>query len=362
MVSGGSTSTSGSQNTGSTTQVQPPTVPTGIVTEIIGQSIVRVKWQMSTGGVGTLHYRVFRGNTVIGNTDNGHYDDASVQPGMRYEYSVQCIDSWKNASGRSVTVGVAVPGEGESSTILPEKPLVLTVGTVPVAKTVFSDTDHDGLSDAEEARLGTDPNIDDTDGDGFLDGEEVRGGFDPLKYSPGDKRDKIFFEAAKDIASAPGLRAEREDTRYAVTNVEKRASSDNRPMTVFSGSGLPNSYLTLYIYSDPIVVTVLTDANGNWQYELDRDLEDGNHEVYVAVTDNLGRITAQSKPLPFTKTAQAVTMDAQSFPARVAEEGNRSFLTRSFPLYVGIGIGIAAIFIVLMLVIIRKRTPQTRES
>lgn len=66
----------------------------------------------------------------------------------------------------------------------------------------FVDSDGDGLSDEEEARLGTDPfNVDtdgdgltdreevqvygtdplnpDTDGDGFTDGEEVRAGYDP---------------------------------------------------------------------------------------------------------------------------------------------------------------------------------------
>lgn len=35
------------------------------------------------------------------------------------------------------------------------------------------DSDHDGLSDAEEAKLGTDAKKDDTDGDGLSDGVEV---------------------------------------------------------------------------------------------------------------------------------------------------------------------------------------------
>src|SRR5699024_1082062 len=44
------------------------------------------------------------------------------------------------------------------------------------------DTDGDGLTDAEEAKLGTDPNNADTDGDGLTDGEEVNEyGTDPLK-------------------------------------------------------------------------------------------------------------------------------------------------------------------------------------
>lgn len=41
------------------------------------------------------------------------------------------------------------------------------------AKPVIRDSDGDGLSDSEEARLGTEPNNPDTDGDGLRDGEEV---------------------------------------------------------------------------------------------------------------------------------------------------------------------------------------------
>ncbi|MDD5527357.1 MAG: hypothetical protein PHO56_00030 [Patescibacteria group bacterium] len=41
------------------------------------------------------------------------------------------------------------------------------------------DSDNDGLSDAEEAIFGTDPNKADTDGDGYLDGAEVLSLYDP---------------------------------------------------------------------------------------------------------------------------------------------------------------------------------------
>lgn len=43
-----------------------------------------------------------------------------------------------------------------------------------------ADTDLDGLTDAEERRLGTDPTVADTDGDGLVDGAEVEVGADPL--------------------------------------------------------------------------------------------------------------------------------------------------------------------------------------
>ncbi len=52
---------------------------------------------------------------------------------------------------------------------------------------IFKDSDGDGLTDAEEVALGTDPNNPDTDGDGYEDGVEVESGYDPLKPAPGDK-------------------------------------------------------------------------------------------------------------------------------------------------------------------------------
>ncbi len=47
----------------------------------------------------------------------------------------------------------------------------LVIGSVPLTS-VAQDADNDGLTDAQEKILGTDPNKPDTDGDGLLDGEE----------------------------------------------------------------------------------------------------------------------------------------------------------------------------------------------
>ncbi len=48
------------------------------------------------------------------------------------------------------------------------------------------DTDHDGLSDADESYWNTDFQNPDTDGDGYLDGEEVASGHDPKVPGPDD--------------------------------------------------------------------------------------------------------------------------------------------------------------------------------
>lgn len=338
----------------------PPSAPTGVVIDIISPTIVRVKWQASTDNAGVANYVVFRNGSKIGITyKETYYDDITVRPGEQYEYAVSARDTAKNESAKSAFRQIILPMKDTGTDLPPkvvEKPVVLTVGVVPDKQKVNVDTDHDGLSDAEELRLGTDPNVADTDGDGFLDGDEIKAGFDPLKYSSGDKSDKIAFQPP---VTDSKKKASVEDNRYEIKKVELvKSESTGKDVARFSGKGLPNALVTLYIYSDPIIVVVKTDENGNWSYDLDTNLEDGHHEVYAAVTDNLGRITSQSSPIPFVKTAQAITtQDA----ARVVAS-NQSPLERSIAQFVGAGVVIAALFgLISLLIIVRRQGGIVKE-
>ena len=57
---------------------------------------------------------------------------------------------------------------------------LLSLALAPPVPAHAEDCDEDGLSDEEEAQLGTEPCLEDTDGDRALDGEEVTLGTDPL--------------------------------------------------------------------------------------------------------------------------------------------------------------------------------------
>ncbi len=76
------------------------------------------------------------------------------------------------------------------------------------------------------------------------------------------------------------------------------------------GVGPPNTTLLIYIFSDPILISVTTDDNGNWRYVLEEELPDGTHEIYVASVDNSGKIVARSNSFPFIKDAVAAELTA----------------------------------------------------
>ncbi len=186
-----------------------------------------------------------------------------------------------------------------------------------IGDAITKDSDKDGISDYDEVNLyQTNPFTADTDGDGFIDSVEITQGFNPLNTQSealisyeSPQESGVVREDLLAVASVSTLSFAREDGE------ERNA--------LFTGTALPNSFVTLYIYSTPIIVTVKTDSDGNWNYMLDKDLEDGEHEVYVGITDNTGRIVAKSNPLPFVKTAEAYsgitaplpTTDSESVPS-----------------------------------------------
>ncbi len=175
-----------------------------------------------------------------------------------------------------------------------------------VGHDVFEDSDKDGISNYDEINIyDTDPFDADSDDDGYVDGAEIIGGFNPKDPSV---EAVILYEepttagyVEEEIFSVDSISVEEIEIDENGKEKAKKVS--------FQGTAPANSFVTLYIYSTPIIVTVKTDENGNWSYVLDKELEDGKHEIHVAITDNAGKIFAKSKPLPFIKEAAAITIN-----------------------------------------------------
>tara|TARA_B100002051_G_C16745815_1_gene647531 strand:- start:2652 stop:5219 length:2568 start_codon:yes stop_codon:yes gene_type:complete len=176
---------------------------------------------------------------------------------------------------------------------------------------VSEDSDRDGISDFDEINLyKTDPHSADSDQDGFNDNVEILRGFDPNDSKP---EASIMFESPKDTIGLV-----RDDvlqvTELSTVTTKDTDNSIPKLRPTFRGTALPNSFVTLYIFSSPTVVTVKTDEDGFFEFTFDKELEDGSHDVYVAVTDNTGSIIAQSDTFSFVKTAEAFTPITEDQP------------------------------------------------
>ncbi len=157
---------------------------------------------------------------------------------------------------------------------------------------LYRDTDEDGVSDYDEANIYfTDPNNAFTAGSSLTDGERILLGFDAHSTST----ERVAVESPITAGTVTN----------SIFEVNEIAVIDDKTMK-FGGSALPNSFVTIYVYSTPIVVTVKADGAGKWEYTLDAQLEDGEHSLYVASVNNAGKILAKSTKVPFVKTAEAV--------------------------------------------------------
>lgn len=217
------------------------------------------------------------------------------------------------------------------------------------------DTDMDGISDFDEVNIYlTNPDLADSDNDGITDGVEIMRGYDP--------RDATLEAVMEYESPRDSVGLVREDVLLIeqVLPVTKIEPEEGAPEVIaeIRGKGLPNSFVTLFIFSEPTVVTVRTDADGSFVYTFDKELSDGNHEVYVAVTDNAGEIIAQSNPFSFIKQAQAFTpVDANE--AQVVINEVLISETSNYKTVVGLGILAFGLILVMLGLSLRPKDSQS---
>jgi hypothetical protein len=163
---------------------------------------------------------------------------------------------------------------------------------------ILVDTDNDGVTDYDEEHIyKTDPTNPFTSRGVFTDGERILLGFNPTT----DDLKTVVAESPKKYG----------ETINALFTVDSISAIEPSSEIVDSairieGTSQPLAFVTLFVYSTPIVVTVQADKDGRFAYTLTETLEDGSHEVYVASVNNSGRILAKSEVVPFVKTAEAI--------------------------------------------------------
>ena len=202
-------------------------------------------------------------------------------------------------------------------------------------KILLRDTDGDGLLDGREIEIGTDLLNPDTDGDGLLDGDEVANGRDPLVP------EKFAVEAQTDPSAVPPAKAD----VYKVEKVKSVKTEGGSSLIEISGRALPLSYVKIFIYSQPVIVAVKTDAQGRWTYTLDKPLDDGNHTVYATLINSQGRFAARSEVYIFKKTGDQIEKLVAGQEASMSSATGRIIQDFKFAIIIVVVVAVAAAFV-----------------
>ncbi|OIP24779.1 hypothetical protein AUK11_02385 [bacterium CG2_30_37_16] len=142
-------------------------------------------------------------------------------------------------------------------------------------------------------------------------------------------------ESQKTIEVRDTVTAAEVDSSVTVnTPITSTDINNKKEYISFSGKTDPNVIVVLYIFSDPTIVEVRTDKEGNWRYDLDKKkVAPGNHQVYVAVKDEDGKLVKRSNPVDFiVGSGEAIAASGNEKASTNAVQKSNSML------YYGIGV------------------------
>jgi hypothetical protein len=102
------------------------------------------------------------------------------------------------------------------------------------------------------------------------------------------------------------------------------------------------------------VVTVRTESDGSFEYIFEKELEDGNHEIFLGMIDNTGALFAQSEPFKFIKAAEAFVPFGSATSSADSTQESPGFINQSVYKII-IGIGFIAFGLILLMLGINLR-------
>lgn len=86
-----------------TTDVSPPTIPSGLTASAVSTSQINLSWSASTDDVGVTAYRVFRDSVFIATSTLTSHSDIGLSASTLYTYTVSAVDASFNDSGESLS-------------------------------------------------------------------------------------------------------------------------------------------------------------------------------------------------------------------------------------------------------------------
>jgi hypothetical protein len=116
----------------------PPTTPTNLVAQTLGQTELSLSWSASTSGGSTVvAYRVWRDGTSLGRTQATSYVVRSLTCGKTYTLEVAALDARGKLSDRARTTGSTSACPAPPPTSPPPPPPPTSVVWVPAPRTTW---------------------------------------------------------------------------------------------------------------------------------------------------------------------------------------------------------------------------------
>ena len=130
-----------------------------------------------------------------------------------------------------------------------------------------------------------------------------------------------------------------------ISNIDKKGKKFIR----FEGTAKAKTLVTLYILSNPVIVTVNSDTDGRWSYDREKNIEAGKHTAFATIYDE--GVTRRSNVVSFY-----VAKSATGSASLVIKNPN---LKRFLPYGLALGGCVAAAFVILVMYRIYARRKAT---
>jgi hypothetical protein len=141
-----------------------------------------------------------------------------------------------------------------------------------------------------------------------------------------------------------------QDKPLHLEKIEQRQTESKTNFLLFVGKSYPNSEVKITIQSEPLVMSVEADDNGNWNYILQDPLEPGEHQTFVEVNNN-GQIET-SGPYPFNiARAQATFNNPTGASLNIIDPQKQALKNY---LFLALGLLVVAILILLIFIYFKR--------
>lgn len=139
------------------------------------------------------------------------------------------------------------------------------------------------------------------------------------------------------------------DNKVVLKDETQKLKIEQDKQLTFTGTTIPNAFVTLTISSEPTIATTVSNDKGEWLYALPGPLEIGNHTIKIAVSDKYGKKVSESEIVKFSivSGAKAVT------PISITEFVKDNSITWL------VCIVVVALIVIVIVYFLARKKPQT---